>query len=212
LIVKSVNIGKKRTVTWKNKQIETGIFKYAIDQPIYLGKEDVKNDDVVERKYHGGIDKACYLYSKDHYPFWKKKYPETDIQWGAFGENITIEGLDESNILIGSTYQLGDALIEISQPRQPCYKLGIRFNNPLVVKDFFQSDYPGIYIRIIKEGSVKVGDEMKLITQPVDGISVKEVHSLFHKNRKNNSLGQKAIKEKKLASGYKKDLIKMFSQ
>ena len=125
---------------------------------------------------------------------------------------MTIEGLDESNILIESTYQLGDSLIEISQPRQPCYKLGIRFNNPLVVKDFFQSDYPGIYIRIIKEGSVKVGDEMKLITQPVDGISVKEVHSLFHKNRKNNLLVQKAIKEKKLASGYKKDLIKMFSQ
>lgn len=209
--VVSVNIGKRTTVIWNKKPIETGIFKYAVAQPIFLGKEDVSNDNVVDRKYHGGVDKACYIYSKNHYPFWKEKYPDSDLQFGAFGENITIENLDESNIFIGSQYQLGDAIVEISQPRQPCFKLGIRFNNPLIVKDFFQSEFPGIYLRIIKEGYVSIGDQMVLISQPENGVSVAQVHSLFHRNGKNKELGQKVIAEEKLAANYKKDLIKMFS-
>lgn len=207
----SVNIGKKRSVDWKGKQVETGIFKYAVNHPIFLGKEDVLKDDVVDRKYHGGVDKACYLYSKDHYPFWKEKYPDADTQWGAFGENITIENLDESKIFIGAQYQLGTAKVEISQPRQPCFKLGIRFENPMIVKDFFQSKFPGIYIRILEEGSVNVGDNMTLISSPSDGITVADVHSLFNVNKENKTLGKKAIEENKLAINYKKDLIKMFS-
>jgi MOSC domain-containing protein YiiM len=211
LKVVSVNIGKKKSVNWKGKQVETGIFKYAVSQPIFLGKEDVKNDDVIDRKYHGGIDKACYIYSADHYPFWKEKYPDADTQWGAFGENITIENLDESQIFIGAQYNLGEAIVEISQPRQPCFKLGIRFENPLIVKDFFQSKFPGIYLRVIKEGNVKKGDSMQLISTPKNGVTVLEVHSLFNSNRQNYELSKKEIAEEKLAINYKKDLIKMFS-
>ena len=208
--VVSVNIGEKKTVIWNNKPVETGIFKYSVNHSIFLGKEDVKDDHVIDRKYHGGVDKACYIYSNDHYKFWKNKYPNSDMQHGAFGENITIEGLDESKILIGSQYQLGTAIVEISQPRQPCFKLGIRFSNPLIVKDFFHSPYPGIYLRIIKEGEVKTGDEMILIASTKNGVTVEEVHSLFTKNKSNKVLGTKAIAENKLSFDYKKDLIKMF--
>ena len=208
--VVSVNIGQKKTVQWKNKSIETGIFKYSVNHPIFLGKEDVNDDNVIDRKYHGGIDKACYIYSLDHYSFWKEKYPKSDLQYGAFGENITIGELNESQIFIGSKYQLGTAIVEISQPRQPCFKLGIRFNNPLIVKDFFQSSYPGIYLRVIQEGEVKIGDEMILFEEVANGISVADVHSLFSINKNNRSLGLKAIAEDKLSFDYKKDLIKMF--
>ncbi len=208
--VTSLNIGRKQSVEWKGKQVETGIFKFSVDHSIFLGKEDVKDDDVVDRKYHGGIDKACYLYGKNHYPFWLEKYPNSDLQYGAFGENITIEYLDESTTLIGAKYQLGKAIVEISQPRQPCFKLGIRFNNANVVKDFFQSPFPGVYVRVIEEGDVNIDDEMKLIDAPKNGITVAEVHSLFSFNRQNKLLGEKAISEEKLAISYKKDLIKMF--
>jgi MOSC domain-containing protein YiiM len=210
LKVVSVNIGERTTVIWNKKPIETGIFKYAVAHPIFLGNEDVTNDNVVDRKYHGGIDKACYVYSKDHYPYWKEKYPDSDLQLGAFGENITMENLDESNIFIGEQYQLGEAIVEISQPRQPCFKLGIRFGNPLVVKDFFQSEFPGVYLRIIKEGNVFTGDKMVLISQPNNRVSVAEVHSLFHRNKENRELAKKVIADEKLAINYKKDIIKMF--
>lgn len=208
--VVSLNIGERTTVIWNKKPIETGIFKYAVAHSIFLGKEDVANDNVVDRKYHGGIDKACYIYSMDHYPFWKEKYPDSDLQFGAFGENITMENLDESNVFIGEQYQLGEAIVEISQPRQPCFKLGIRFDNPLVVKDFFQSEFPGVYLRIIKEGNVSTGDKMVLISQPDNRISVAEVHSLFHSNKENRELAKKVIADDKLAINYKKDIIKMF--
>ena len=107
----SVNIGKSRKVQWRNKAIETGIFKFPVDHGIELGKEDVVDDDVVDRRYHGGIDKAVYLYSADHYAFWKNKYPDLEWDYGMFGENITLSGLNEKEIQIGDIFQIGDCRI-----------------------------------------------------------------------------------------------------
>jgi MOSC domain-containing protein YiiM len=206
----SVNIGEKVKVSWRGKSVETGIFKKEVSTPIYLDVTDVLNDAVVDRRYHGGIDKACYLYSAEAYSYWKERYPEVDLSWGAMGENITLSGLDESAIKIGAHYQIGEAIIEVAQPRQPCFKQGIRFGTQKIVKDFINSPYSGIYVRVLQPGYVHKDDEMQLIQQPCGTVSVGDVHSLLGTNKSNKLLAKMAINTPQLAESYRKDLIKRF--
>ena len=160
--VVSTNIGERKKLIYKKRPVETGIFKYPVPS-VNLGITDVINDNVVDRKYHGGEKKACYLYSADHYAYWKKKYPHLPWNWGFFGENITVSGLDETQLQIGNQYAIGDAIIEITTPREPCFKLGLRFNTQKIIRDFIAVHFCGSYAKVIKEGEVKKGDVMKLI-------------------------------------------------
>jgi MOSC domain-containing protein YiiM len=205
----STNIGTAVTIEWRGQQVSTGIFKYGIDTPIFLGQEDVVNDQVIDRRFHGGADKACYLYSADHYPFWKARYPDQDWQWGMFGENLTVSGLDESKIHIGDVFQVGDAVVQVAQPRQPCFKLGIRFNNQKVVDDFWRLPYPGVYVRVLQMGNVKKGDEFIPLNVNPDGLSVSQVFSIFRVNRDKEDLMQKAIADPFLAESCRKDIQKI---
>ena len=205
----STNIGKSETIVWRGQEVQTGIFKYEVDTPLFLGEEDVLNDHVLDRRYHGGTDKACYLYSADHYDFWKNKYQDADWQWGMFGENLTVSGLDESEIQIGDIFQISEAVVQVSQPRQPCFKLGFRFENQAVVDEFWQLPYPGIYVRVIQAGNVKKGDSLKLIKRDQDSLSVSQVFSLFRVNHENKSLILKAIGLEYLAESCRKDLHKL---
>lgn len=207
--VLSTNIGKPQLIEWRGQQIETGIYKYPVDEPIFLGSEDVVADHVIDRRYHGGVDKACYLYSADHYSFWKNKYPEVNFNWGMFGENITVSGLNESKIHIGDRFQLGEAVVQVSQPRQPCFKLGVRFNDQKVVSDFWELPYPGIYLRIIKQGNVKNGYEMILLDRNIERLTVSQVFSIFSGNRENMELIDKALKDDFLAASCRRDIDKI---
>lgn len=202
----STNIGRMREIDWRGQKITTGIFKEPVNEPLFLGKSGVSKDHVSDKKHHGGSDKACYLYSADYYDFWKKLYPDLNWNWGLFGENLTIEGLDEGKIIIGGIYMLGEAKVQVSQPRLPCYKLGIRMQSKKVVKEFLESPYPGVYLRIIEEGFVKVGDDFELIDSPESGLSVREVYSLFSSNKLNFELKELAINDEYLAESIKKDL------
>jgi len=204
----STNIGRMREVDWHGRKITTGMFKEPVDEPLFLGKPGVNKDHVGDLKVHGGSDKACYLYSANHYNYWKKHYPDRDWQWGLFGENLTVEGLDEGEVLIGNIYQVGTAKVQVSQPRLPCYKLGIRMQSPKVVKQFLEGPYPGVYVRIIEEGTVKTGDQFKLIEPGKSGLSVREVYSLFSSNKLNIELKEMALKDEFLAETLKKDLRK----
>lgn len=211
LKVISTNIGKKESVNWKGKIVETGIFKKPVQEAIYLGQTDVEKDNVIDRKYHGGIDKACYAYSSNHYNFWKEQFPEVDLTFGAFGENLTIEGLDENQINIGDQFQIGEeVIVEVAQPRQPCMKLGIRFNDQKVVKTFINENFPGVYFRVLKEGRVASGDKLIPHKESIDNLSLAEVHSLLSKN-KNVDLAKKAILMNKLADSYKEDIKRVYN-
>jgi MOSC domain-containing protein YiiM len=150
--VVSTNVGDAVTITFNGKEVHTGIFKHPVSGPIRLGKEDVEGDSVIDRRHHGGLDKACYLYSADHYPFWRGLYPHLDWQWGMFGENLTVAGLDESELRIGDTFRIGTAIVQVSQPRQPCFKHGVRFGDPDAVKKFIEAEKPGVYVRVLEEG------------------------------------------------------------
>jgi len=208
----STNIAKPTIIEWRGQNVETGIYKYAVESPIFLGTEDVLNDHVIDRRYHGGSDKACYLYSVDHYPFWQKKYPNQDWEWGMFGENLTVSGLKESEIRIGDRFQIGNAEVQVTQPRQPCFKLGVRFGDQSVVSDFWTLPFPGVYVRVLSQGEVKSGDEMILLDRNPESLSVRQVFSIFHDNKDNLELIQKALAEPFIAASCRRDIEKLLNQ
>ena len=154
----STNIGEKKEINYKGKQVETGIFKYSVDAPIFLDTEDVKGDAICNREHHGGILQAVYGYSIKHYEYFKELHPKVDFEMGIFGENLTIDDLDETKIHQGDTFKVGDAILEATLHREPCFKLGIRFDNMRIVKQFWNTTYCGIYFKVLKTGLVKAGD------------------------------------------------------
>jgi MOSC domain-containing protein YiiM len=210
MIVISTNIGEPKTIVWHGKKVQTGIYKFPVDHPIFLGTEDVENDHVMDRKYHGGVDKACYLYSADHYTWWKEFYPELEMPWGMFGENLTVEGLHENEINVGDIFEIGEAVVQTTQPRQPCYKLGIRFQNPKVVKQFVESGFPGVYVRVLKNGMVKTGEKM-ILKEKSNSISIQKVFELLYTDNFQEELLKQALNNPFLAESCRRDLLKRWS-
>lgn len=175
--VLSVNRGERKKVQWRNKTIETGIYKSPVDTPIYLDTEDVQNDTVVDRIHHGGILQAVYAYGAQYYEGWKALYPHLDWTYGMFGENITITDFNEEEIHVGSIYKLGETLLEVTKPRQPCYKLGIRFNDQKIIKQFWNSTKSGIYFKILERGNVAINDELRLVEAKAKNPTIAEVYT-----------------------------------
>lgn len=190
---------------WKGQEVTTGIFKYPVIDGIHLGAEDVDADHVIDRRYHGGIDKACYAYSEDHYAYWELKYPNLDWQPGMFGENLTIRGLDEKEISIGDTYRVGEAIIQVSEPRQPCMKLNVRFNSSTMVKKFNQFGRSGSYFRVIQKGKVKAGDKLELIEKGSPTLTLYDLYQLIF-SKGNEDLREIARNHPQLAPTTSKDL------
>lgn len=207
----STNLGQRRKIEWKGKQLETGIYKYPTDQAIVLGTEDVQGDHVIERRFHGGVNKACYCYSADHYPYWKERYPNLTWNWGMFGENLTIEGLDESQIKLGDIYQLGKAKIQIAKPREPCYKLGVRFGTQKMLKEFLAAPYPGTYLRVLEEGAVTVGDELKLLERNENHVTTLEVYQLLYGKSADPEVVKRALNTDTLTGNQRDTIVKKWA-
>jgi MOSC domain-containing protein YiiM len=208
----STNTGEARTIQWKNSEVSTGMYKHPTGEAIFLDKEDVANDTVVERKYHGGEDKACYIFSEKHYPYWKENYPDLDWDWGMFGENLTVSDFDESEIMIGDEYKIGEAVVQISQPRQPCYKLGIRFGSQDMVKQFIRQQHCGGYVRVIKQGEVKPGDKFVFKSKKKKSQSLREIFELLYSKCPELSKIKQALDNEFLAESCKRDLSKILER
>ena len=194
----STNIAQPKFVSWNGQQVTTGIYKKTVNESIYLEKEAVKGDEVSDRKVHGGIYKACYLFSADEYPYWKGLYPDLDWNWGMFGENLTVTSLDETKLCIGDIYKIGTALVQVSQPREPCFKFGIKFGNQQVLKQFIQHGRPGTYISILEEGEVKIGDEIILVERSKNDLTVAQLFNLYYAKDKDQDLIKLAINSEAL--------------
>ena len=201
--VVSTNVGLRRKHIWKGKEYETGIYKYPVEQGIRLEKFDVEGDNVVDRKNHGGLDKACYLYSYDHYPFWQERYPSLAFHMGMMGENITVEELDEKQLYIGDVLQIGRAKVEISQPRQPCKTLGIKFNDQGVIKRFLNTTFSGCYVRIIEAGNVTKGDSIDLLERKTNAQRLDLVFNLIVNKTVDSAFKKAALNNPYLATAYK---------
>lgn len=164
----------------------------------------------MDKLHHGGKDKACYLYSFDHYDYWKKLYPDLNWNYGMFGENLTVKGLDESKIKIGDTFNIGTATVQVSQPRQPCYKLGIKFENQKIVNEFRNAPYPGIYVRVLQEGWISRDDTLTLIESNPGAITVKDLYQLIYSENPDRKLLKSALQQPSLAWRLKLYLYKKF--
>ncbi|MCE2611490.1 MOSC domain-containing protein [Flavobacteriaceae bacterium D16] len=207
--VLATNIAQPRKISWKGKTEYTGIYKVPVKKPVYLGKEEVRGDTIVYGKLHGGVDKACYLFSTEQYEYWKKKYPDLEWDWGMFGENLSISGLDESQLRIGDVLQIGEALVEVSEPREPCYKLGLKFGNQKIIQEFVDHGFPGTYVRILEEGIVSTGDTVHLIRQSDNDLTVKAFFELRYMELKDPDILQLALDNPAL-SMRQKDKLKKF--
>tara|TARA_R110000868_G_scaffold407465_2_gene688955 strand:- start:4131 stop:4772 length:642 start_codon:yes stop_codon:yes gene_type:complete len=185
----STNIAKPTTFIWNGKEETTGIYKKPTNQPIFLTKNDIMGDEVSDRLHHGGYYKACYMFSAEQYPYWKNLYPNLDWSWGMFGENLTIENFDETKVFLGDIYKVGEALVQVSQYREPCYKFAHKFGTSKVIKEFVQHGFGGTYLSIIEEGYVTINDTFGLIERPKSTLSVAQLFELvFSKNKNQNHL------------------------
>ena len=150
----SVQVGRPRRVRWHGKAVSTGIYKEPVAGRIMLRRDNLDGDQQADLTVHGGWDKAVYVYPSEHYPLWRAELPGMELPYGMFGENFTTEGLDETSVHLGDQFRIGGAVVEVTQPRMPCYKLGIRFGRPDMPKRFHASGRCGFYLAVLQEGEV----------------------------------------------------------
>lgn len=159
----SVNVGLPREVDWQGAKVVTGIFKDPVAGSVPLRRLNLDGDAQADLSVHGGPDKAIYAYPFDHYDDWQARLGR-ELPCGAFGENLTTEGLLEDQVHIGDEFRVGTARLVVTQPRMPCYKLGIRFGDPGMVKTFLRAGRPGIYFAVVEEGVVGPGDSIERLS------------------------------------------------
>jgi len=180
----SLNTGLPRDVMWHGRSVTTGIFKQPVHNRIVLRELNLDGDRQADLSVHGGQYKAVYCYPLAHYDYWKRELPGRELPMGVFGENFTLDGLlDDESIHLGDRYSVGSAEVVVTQPRLPCYKLGIRFEADDMVKRFFVSGRMGFYLAVTKEGEVGVGDEMRVISLEPNGVPVSEITRLYAEKR-----------------------------
>jgi MOSC domain-containing protein YiiM len=188
----SVNAGLPREVQWRGKAVLTSIFKAPVAGRVAVMRLNVVGDQQADLSVHGGADKAVYAYPSEHYAFWRNELPDTEFPWGAFGENLTTEGLLEDRVHIGDRFRAGSAEFIVTQPRMPCFKLGIRFNRPDMVKRFLRSGRTGFYLAVLREGEIGAGDSLDLIAEDAGHISVADVVALYAAHAANQDLLRRA--------------------
>lgn len=175
----SINIGLPRTVTWQGKPVITGIFKEPVSGPVVLRTLNLEGDRQADLAVHGGVDKAVYVYPVEHYDYWRAQLPDTPLPWGSFGENFTSQGLLEDEVNIGDRFRIGTAEVMVTQPRLPCYKLGVKFGRADMVKRFLSSRRTGFYLAVLKEGQVTAGDAIELLRRDENGVTVADLVRLY---------------------------------
>jgi MOSC domain-containing protein YiiM len=189
----AVSVGLPREVTWKGQTVTTGIFKAPVDGPVALRRHNLEGDQQADLSVHGGPTKAVYLYPSQHYDFWRNELADDELAWGSFGENLTVEGVDEESVCIGDEFRAGSARMVVTEPRMPCYKLSIRFNRADMVKRFLASRRTGFYFGVVEEGMVEAGDHLERVVEHPARLRVADVTRLYTTERTNEELMRKAI-------------------
>ena len=184
-VIRSVNIGMPIQVEWQHKRVLTGIFKYPTDQVVRVTKNGILGDGQADLVHHGGADKAVYAYPLEHYSFWKQFLSKDDIEIGAFGENLTTEDLLDTDVYMGDYWQFGTAVLMAVQPRMPCSKIGLRFNDPAMTKHFARARRNGFYFRVVEEGYLQAGDTIQRVRRSDYDITIQDVVDCYALPKKN---------------------------
>ncbi|MCD9020950.1 MOSC domain-containing protein [Cohnella silvisoli] len=178
----SVNIGRVQTGVYKGKEAQSGIGKSTVHRSVHVSVLGVEGDEQADLVNHGGPDKAICLYSLDHYPHWEEVLRRS-LEFGSFGENFTVRNMNESDVRIGDIFHVGSAVVQVSQPRQPCWKLAMKWGLDELPLLITESGATGFYFRVLEAGEVKAGDELLLkVTHPAR-ITVAEANRVMHKDK-----------------------------
>ncbi len=199
----SVNVGLPREITLGGKTIRTSIWKYPVEGRVHVSTLNLDGDQQSDLSVHGGVDKAVYLYPSEHYSYWRTQLPDVELPWGAFGENFTSEGILEDALKIGDRIRVGSTEFVVTQPRMPCFKLGIRFNRRDMVKRFFESKRSGLYLAVIREGEVENGDAIEFTEKQETGVTITDIVNLYTLDSGNQELLRRATELPALPQSWK---------
>jgi MOSC domain-containing protein YiiM len=201
----SLNVGAPREILVNGRSVRTAIFKYPVEGRIALRGYNLAGDAQADSRVHGGPYKAVYLYPSEHYPYWKDQFSLPELPFGAFGENITSEGLLEEAVCIGDQFRVGSAILQVSQPRMPCFKLALRFEKPDMVKRFWQSGRSGIYFSVVAEGEMERGDAIEKISEHRERVTVADIVRLYKGEEWNPEVLKRALRSP-LFGSWKRDI------
>ncbi|GER66552.1 MOSC domain-containing protein [Weizmannia acidilactici] len=210
-VVVSVNVGKPQPLPYKKKVVQSGIFKAPQDGPVFLAKINFEGDEQADIVHHGGEDKAVCVYIADHFPVWEKKFNRT-FEPGAFGENITLSGLTEADIHIGDVFQMGEAVVQVSQPREPCYKIAARYELDRFPADIIETGYTGFYMRVLKEGFVQKNDRFILLEKGEKQLSILYLNQIRYHDKTNYAAMAEILSVEALAEAWRKPFRKLLYQ
>jgi MOSC domain-containing protein YiiM len=205
-----VNVGQPQKVEWRGKLIETGIFKEPVIGRRKVGRLNIEGDRQADLNVHGGPDKAVYGYPSEHYAAWMKVFPNMKLPWGMFGENLTTEGLSEESLHIGDVLRAGTALLRVTQPRMPCYKLGIKFGTKEAIAKFWDMGLSGFYFSVAEEGDVAAGDAIEIVEREARGVSIAEFNRVYEEEVPDAARVERLLAVPALPQGWRsyfKDLL-----
>lgn len=175
----SVNVGRTRLLSWNGEVFSTGIFKTPVSGRVMLHQTNLDGDRQADLSVHGGPNKAVYGYPSEHYDYWRNQLPEHDLPWGAFGENFTTEGLLETELSAGDRYRIGSAVVMVTTPRLPCFKLAAKFRRDDLIERFLHSGYSGFYFSVVEEGEVGAGDQFQFLGAETPTLTIFEACRLY---------------------------------
>ena len=199
----SLNVGLPRLASRNDTTVSTAIFKEPVAGRVMLRTLNLNGDRQADLSVHGGPSKAVYVYPSEHYEFWKEQLAGIDLPVGMFGENFTTEGLNEAEVNIGDRFRIGSAAVMVTEPRMPCYKLGIRFGRTDIIKKFLASERTGFYLAVLEEGEVGAGDEIKLLERDGRRVTVRDITRLYARDKQNVELLRRAIELEALPESWR---------
>jgi MOSC domain-containing protein YiiM len=200
----SLNVALPRIVEYNGGPVATGIFKEPVPgRPVMLRALNLDGDRQADLSVHGGVSKAVYAYPSEHYEFWKKEFTDMELPYGMFGENFTTEGMFEDAVHVGDRFRIGRAELMVTEPRLPCYKLGIKFGRPDIIKKFLQSRRTGFYFAVVKEGEVKAGDAIELLGRDANNIAISDITRLYAFEKDDLKTLRRAVKLEALSESWR---------
>jgi len=199
----SINVGMPKEVFHEGKMIRSAIFKTPVEGPVRVNALNLDGDQQADLTVHGGPSKAVYVYPSEHYAFWRKELPEIEFPWGSFGENLSTEGLLEKELNIGDRLCVGSVELVVTEPRLPCYKLGVKFNRDDMVKRFLKSRRTGFYCAVLREGMINAGEAIQYLSRDDNHVTVADITRLYAFDKKDFAAMRRVVEVKALSENWR---------
>lgn len=204
----SISVGLPRTVDYRGKPVSTGIYKEAVPGPVTVSRTGLEGDGQADLENHGGLDKAVYAYTIENYDYWKEESGRADMPPGLFGENFTVSGMPDEAVHLGDTFRIGEILVQVTQPRVPCFKLGLRMGMADFVSHFMVSGRVGFYLRVLETGSVRGGDAIELVRADAEGLNIRDSMLALADGPRRQEIIRRALSVDALSDAWRADLLK----